>query len=192
MLAFHSGRVNEWGYGYHIEHRHRHHGVARMRHGATREETFGHTTPPFAVLSQLTLQHQLYPDLEMMLPDQPSTRLHSQIISQAPSTTPAITANDTALSLPLPQGSTTLPLPTKLEPGGRVILRGLMDNHGKHEPSAWSSSSMQVANSCLNLQASTAQKANLSPQTNHNTCNQIHKPPLILSISCRRHPHLVR
>jgi len=25
-----------------------------------------------------------------------------------------------------------------------------MDNHGKHEPSAWSSSSMQVANSYLN------------------------------------------
>ena len=37
-----------------------------------------------------------------------------------------------------------------LQPGGRVILSGLMDNLGKHEPSAWSSSSMQVANSYLN------------------------------------------
>jgi len=51
-----------------------------------------------------------------------------------------------------------------------VILRGLMDNHGKHEPSAWSSSSMQVANSYLN---STEGK----PQNqNHNTCDLINKP----------------
>jgi len=85
----------------------------------------------------------------MTLPDQPNTHIHNQIISHAPPTTPAITANDTALSPPLLQGS-TIPLPTKLEPGGRVILRGLMDNHGKHEPSAWSSSSLQVANSYLN------------------------------------------
>ena len=111
------------------------------------------------MLSQPTLQLLVYPDLEMMLPDQPITRLHSLIFSQAPTTTPTITANNKSLSLPQPQGS-TLPLPTKLEPGGRVILRGLMDNHGKHEPSAWSSSSLQVANSYLNSTEGKPQNSN--------------------------------
>ena len=95
----------------------------------------------------------------MKLPDQANTHIHNQIISHAPPTTPAITTNDTALSPPLLQGS-TLPLPTKLEPGGRVILRGLMDNHGKHEPSAWSSSSLQVANSYLNSTEGKPQNSN--------------------------------